>query len=312
MLENVVDSIEVLTENVKEMQEERRKQLRLEAENAPTNQPSIPRGDELERLRTATLSARERASELHAQIRSAKEELSPLVKERTDRQIVIEELRFADAAFERFSTGTQTIMSAGFGVGAGGREFDERLPMLVREWRTALIVSGRELGGYLDGRVMEVIGLPFGVDKQAWNPFGWQPLKVPITAVLSDLPLYRDDVRAYEVDVAQYLENASAVGLGAEVLPVTQMLNALEQTYKRGFDLCVLKLNIASAGQVSATNIMIAVLALVVATFSLHFSISGPSGTAGATGVGTPETARDPAGPLRGLEPPPPSRPVPP
>jgi len=59
--------------------------------------------------------------------------------------------------------------------------------------------------------------------------------------------------------------------------PVVQILNELNNTFKRAFDLCVLKINSINTGRVTSTNILISILALIVSLLSLFVAIKHPS-----------------------------------
>jgi hypothetical protein len=110
---------------------------------------------------------------------------------------------------------------------------------------------------------------------------GWLSNKRKLDKILNDLLEMRHSVRNFEVEVEDYLLRLSISTMPTIVNqlaePVVQILNELNNTFKRAFDLCVLKINSINTGRVTSTNILISILALIVSLLSLFVAIKHPS-----------------------------------
>jgi hypothetical protein len=147
---------------------------------------------------------------------------------------------------------------------------------VVHAWAVRLIHHADRLDEQLNIILRDVIGLPFGIDKVMANPFGWKKLLRNLSRHLSFIVARRDDMRALESDVKHYLQNATKVKQTDEVLSVSEALNEIQRTYRTAFDLCIVKLNSVNSGRISATNICLSIVAVIIAVAGVLVAVLGP------------------------------------
>lgn len=128
-------------------------------------------------------------------------------------------------------------------------------------WAGCLINHGRGLDNQIDQLLSNVIiaGSSFYRSKK------------PIKNILDVLLDSRESIRNYETDVEEFMNIAGIIdhsqNLNA-VNVVSQILNQINSTYSRVFDLCILKLNSISNSRVTCANILISSTALFIALLS--------------------------------------------
>jgi hypothetical protein len=141
-----------------------------------------------------------------------------------------------------------------------------------RTWAAILVNYGINIDNKIDDLTNELITCRDS----------WLSNKRKLDKILNDLLEMRHSVRNFEVEVEDYLLSLSISKMPTIINqlaePVVQILNELNNTFKRAFDLCVLKINSINSGRVTSTNILISILALIVSLLSLFVAIKHPLG----------------------------------
>ena len=130
---------------------------------------------------------------------------------------------------------------------------------ILERWAKHLVSEGKRIDEYIDELLVGAIVLPFG--------FPALPYKAErqLTSVLN----FRDDLRAYEREVEDFLEEVSMkASARTDVLPVTQILNQLQRTYDRAYDVCVLKVTTSTNTWMAVASLVVAVIAVAIAIWS--------------------------------------------
>lgn len=132
---------------------------------------------------------------------------------------------------------------------------------VLRLWQNYLVRFGGDLDKKVDELFTEVITCGDS----------WRDDKKKINAVLDCLLRHRFSIRNFEEEVQDFILNVtsrSGIIDGFASVPA-QVLSELHSTYSRTFDICALKLNSINSGRITATNIALSVVALIVAVLSL-------------------------------------------
>lgn len=128
-------------------------------------------------------------------------------------------------------------------------------------WAGCLINHGRILDNRIDHLLSNVI-----IAESAFYSS-----KKPIQCIFDVLLSSRESIRNFETDVEEFMNIAGIIdhsqNLNA-VNVVSNMLNQINSTYSRVFDLCILKLSSISNSRVTCTNILISSTALFIALLS--------------------------------------------
>lgn len=132
---------------------------------------------------------------------------------------------------------------------------------VIRLWQNYLVRFGRDLDKQIDGLSTEVIAC-----RDSWRDDARR-----IKAILHRLLHHRFPIRNFEEEVQEFILHVTTrPGIIDELSNVpAQVLTELHSTYSRTFDICVLKLNSINSGRITATNIALSILALIVAILSL-------------------------------------------
>ena len=142
---------------------------------------------------------------------------------------------------------------------------------VFRTWAAILVKDGINIDDKIDDLTNKLIACRDG----------WLSNKRKLDKILNDLLEMRHSVRNFEVEVEDYLLRLSRSTMPTIVNQlaeqVVQILNELNNTFKRAFDLCVLKINSINTGRVTSTNILISILALIVSLLSFFVAIKHPS-----------------------------------
>lgn len=136
---------------------------------------------------------------------------------------------------------------------------------ILRLWQVNLLRNARTLDGDLDGLVSDV--MEYGDT--------WRDPKHPIQDALRKLRKRNRSLRNLESDVEDFvmaLTSQPAIRDGMAQPPVT-VLREVQSTYQRAYDLCLMKLNGISSGRVTAANITLSVVAILIALASVCVSI---------------------------------------
>ena len=143
---------------------------------------------------------------------------------------------------------------------ANKSHFDPSAPSIGRlaleRWSHEIIVCGRRLDTQLDVLLSEVIALKFD----------WNSSRSRIADKLQSVLVRREDLRAFEIEVEEFLESVSdRAEPNLDVLPITKLMNQLQRTYDRVYDLCVLKLTTISQTRATYASILVAIVAVLIA-----------------------------------------------
>lgn len=142
--------------------------------------------------------------------------------------------------------------------------------VFFRAWAATLVKYGIEIDNEIDASANELIACSDS----------WLSDKKKPNRILDNLLKIRHSVREFEVEAESYLLRLSTSAIPMLInqlaYPVVQILNELNNTFKRAFDLCVLKMNSINSGRVTSTNILISILALIVSLLSLFVAIKHP------------------------------------
>ncbi len=139
---------------------------------------------------------------------------------------------------------------------------------VMERWAGSLIESGTRLDDEMDDMLSEAVRLGFG----------WSDRSGPIKSALAKTLEKRHQVRAFEIDVEHFLQAVARIeGFSYDVMPVVQMLNQLQHTYDRAYDVCALKLTTVSNANLSLASVGLAVVAALIALAGLlRPDASGP------------------------------------
>lgn len=139
---------------------------------------------------------------------------------------------------------------------------------LMRMWECLLIKKGMELDVCLDKLTSRLVDLGDS----------WRDSKKPVLAIFYTLLDGKAGLRDFEAEIEDYILYVTThPGIREEMVgPPTQMLTEVQATFSKTYDLCIFKLHSINSGRVTATNIALSVLALIVATLSLIIAISNP------------------------------------
>lgn len=135
----------------------------------------------------------------------------------------------------------------------------------VMIWSGQLLKNGRNIDDKTDELFNKVIVLSDGTFSSARR----------LKKVLKELLLSKDDVRNFEIDVEEFMHVVSITEhLLDSNLPTTafQVLTQVNNTYKNVYDLTKYKLQSISSSRVTATNILISIMALIISIYAVYIS----------------------------------------
>lgn len=135
---------------------------------------------------------------------------------------------------------------------------------ILRFWQVNLLKNARRLDGDLDGVISDV--MEYGD--------AWRDSKEPIQDALRKLRKQNRSLRNLESDVEDFvmaLTSQPGIRDGMAQPPAT-VLREVQRTYQRAYDLCLMKLNGISSGRVTAANITLSVVAILIALASVYVS----------------------------------------